>query len=162
MTITRRAGRSRLALMTALTLLPGLLSMALLPTTLQAQVEKPFGINQRVPWTGSKLIGTAEPPSPFLIERVFPKVEFQNPVELLPVPGSDELLVLEVAGKLWTVPNHEEAERELVVDLKEQISEFQRSYGFAFHPDFASNGYCYIAISLPVDFPTGQEFRGFE
>ncbi|MFT5095406.1 MAG: hypothetical protein ACI93T_004253, partial [Porticoccaceae bacterium] len=64
--------------------------------------EMPFGIEKRVPWSTSKMVGTPEPPSPYLLERVFPQLTFKNPVELLPVPGTDRMLVVEVDGRVLT------------------------------------------------------------
>jgi hypothetical protein len=62
--------------------------------------EKPFGIDKRVAWSTSRMVGMPEPPSPYVLERVFPQLTFKNPVELLPVPGTDRMLVVEVDGRI--------------------------------------------------------------
>src|SRR5437763_1128671 len=39
---------------------------------------KPFGLAKRVPWTTSRLVGSPDPPAPYRLERVFPKVKFKG------------------------------------------------------------------------------------
>ena len=110
--------------------------------------DRPFGIDKRVPWTTSELVGTPEPPLPYLTERVFPELTFQNPVDLIAIPGTNRMLVLEVNGKVWTFSNSSDvSERHLAADLKTGIEGTSRVYGFAFHPDFEQNQtvfMCYV------------------
>src|SRR5690606_41514964 len=42
----------------------------------------------RVPWTQSRIIGSPEPPLPLVLERVYPQLEFDKPVSIHPLPGS--------------------------------------------------------------------------
>ena len=50
--------------------------------------RKPWGIDTRVPWTTSQVKGSPEPPSPYLLENAFPKLKFDNPLDLAPMPGT--------------------------------------------------------------------------
>jgi len=125
---------------------------------LSAGDAKPFGIDKRVPWTTSTFVGTPEPPSPYLTERVFPELQFQNPIEMLAVPGSHRLLVAELNGKVWTFPNQNDAaDRELAIDIATQLPDATkgtRLYGVAFHPQFVQNGevfLCYITAANVED-----------
>ena len=80
--------------------------------------DVPFGLSQRIPWTTSRITGSPEPPKPYLVERVFPELTFENPVELTPAPGSDRLFVLELRGKIYSFPNRNDVDKaDLVVDL---------------------------------------------
>src|SRR5947209_1574970 len=36
--------------------------------------EPPYGIEKRVPWTTSRMMGSPEPPAPYLMKRVFPQL----------------------------------------------------------------------------------------
>jgi hypothetical protein len=63
-------------------------------------VRKPFGIEKRVPWTTSKVIGSPEPPPPYRTARAFPALTFSEPLELAPAPGTNRLWVAERKGKL--------------------------------------------------------------
>lgn len=108
--------------------------------------EKPFGIDKRTPWTTSRMVGTPEPPSPYLLERVFPQLTFNHPVELLPVPGTDRMLVVEVDGPILTFSRSDNsAKPDLALNIRDSIEGATRVYGFAFHPDFQNNRQCFIS-----------------
>ena len=64
---------------------------------------------RRVVWTTSRIRGSPEPPSPYLAQRAFPRLQFAEPLELVALPGTDRLVVAEHAGTPWAT----EAEREL-------------------------------------------------
>ena len=42
----------------------------------QTENAKPFGISKRIPWTTSRMLGSPEPPVPYLVEREFPNLQF--------------------------------------------------------------------------------------
>ena len=124
--------------------------------------EKPFGIDKRVAWSTSRMVGTPEPPSPYVLERVFPQLTFKNPVELLPVPGTDRMLVVEVDGRILSFSQSgNPVEADVALDLRESIEGATKSYGFVFHPDFENNRHCFIAyIKKPGD-PHGTSVSRF-
>lgn len=47
---------------------------------------RPLGIKQRTPWTTSRIKGSPTPPAPYKTERIFPKLQFRNPVLLSAAP----------------------------------------------------------------------------
>ena len=49
---------------------------------------------KRAAWTTSKITGAPEPPRPYVIERVFSALAFDQPVELVVIPGTNRLAVL--------------------------------------------------------------------
>src|SRR5205823_12066218 len=63
---------------------------------------KPFGIAKRILWTTSRVTGSPEPPHPYRIERVFPKLRFHNPLLLARAPGLDRFFVGEQEGKIYS------------------------------------------------------------
>ncbi|MGE3806592.1 MAG: sorbosone dehydrogenase family protein [Gemmataceae bacterium] len=98
-----------------------------------------FGIDKRVPWTTSRVKGTPEPPPPYRSEPAFPKLKFDEPLELTAAPGSDRLFVAQRRGKLYSFKNDPAVARpDLLLDVKKTV------YGLAFHPRFAENGYFYV------------------
>ena len=124
--------------------------------------DKPFGIEQRIPWSTSRMIDTPEPPSPYLLERVFPQLTFNQPVELLPVPGTDRMLVVEVAGRILTFSrSSNSAEPDLALDITVSIDGATRAYGFAFHPDFQKNRQCFISYITKAGDPDGTRVSRF-
>lgn len=125
--------------------------------------EKPFGIDKRVPWSTSKMVGTPEPPSPYILERVFPQLTFKNPVELLPVPGTDRMLVVEVNGRILAFSqSSDSSEPDVAIDLKQSIPGVTRSYGFVFHPDFQNNRQCFISYIKKPGTPNGTSVSRFQ
>ncbi|MBL8794577.1 MAG: PQQ-dependent sugar dehydrogenase [Planctomycetia bacterium] len=118
----------------------------------QQDKQKPFGIDQRVPWTTSKVKGSPEPPPPFRTEPAFPKLKFYEPLEAVAAPGSDLILVLERKGKIHSFINDPNTDKtQLVGDLS------RTCYGLVCHPQFAKNGYLFVTS---VNNPDKAEPKG--
>src|SRR5205809_5436895 len=65
----------------------------------------------RPPWTSNRVVGSPNPPAPYTVERLFPKLSFDHPVDLALMPQSDRLFVLEQGGKLYSFPDRPDVER---------------------------------------------------
>ena len=138
--------RLLLAATVASLLAAGSLFTATPPARAQAEKKAAKPIQRKVGWTTSRVIGTPEPPSPFLAERRFPKLSFTNPVEMRPIPGTDRLLVMQLNGKIFSFPDRQDVTKaDPVLDLKQHKPQPSNAYGFAFHPDFLKNRTCYIS-----------------
>lgn len=140
--------------------------LGFLATLLQANAasaaDRPFGIAKRVPWATSRMIGSPQPPSPYLLERVFPQLEFNHPVELLPIPGTNRMLVVEVDGRILSFPADESVETaDLAIHIGDSIEGATRTYGFAFHPDFDRNRQCFISYVTRPGEPHGTHVSRF-
>ena len=123
---------------------------------------KPYGIQTRIPWADSRILGSPEPPSPYAIRRVFPNLTFTNPVEVTFAPGSDRLFVAELAGKIYSFPNEPAWEKsDLFLDAAQQLSGAQQVYGLEFHPDFQTNHFVYICYVLRSGLPEGSRVSRF-
>ena len=104
-----------------------------------------IGIPIRVQWTTSNISGSPEPPLPFVTERAFPALTFNQCLDITHAPGSDRLFVVEQSGKIFSFPSKTDVEAaDLVVDLKRAIPGVEQVYALAFHPDFIKNRYCYV------------------
>src|SRR5579871_3233091 len=55
--------------------------------------DAPFGLERRIPWTTSGVVGSPEPPLPYRTERVFPRLRFDRSLDLAGAPG----------GKRWFI-----------------------------------------------------------
>ncbi|MEQ2009784.1 MAG: PQQ-dependent sugar dehydrogenase [Limisphaerales bacterium] len=98
----------------------------------------------RTPWTTSRVTGSPNPPAPFAVERVFPGISFNNPVDIAPLPGSDRWVVAEQGGKLWSFrATAGVIERELALDWPKHRPS-SNILGFTFHPAFAKNRFIFI------------------
>ena len=55
--------------------------------------EKPFGIEKRVKWTTSRVVGSPDPPRKYRLTRVFDQFTFKEPVYIAQDPASDRFMV---------------------------------------------------------------------
>lgn len=102
-----------------------------------------WGIEKRMPWNTSRVVGTPDPPDPYLLEVAFPALHFNEPLAMASIPGTNRLAIAERGGKIYTFSNNaESASKELLVDVGRTV------YGLAFHPKFTTNGYVYISNVL--------------
>src|ERR1044071_9576949 len=62
---------------------------------LHAAEEAPFGLDHRIPWTASRLIGSPDPPLPYSVEKTFTNIQWQQPIFITPEPGTDRLFVIQ-------------------------------------------------------------------
>ncbi len=102
--------------------------------------EKPYGLQTRVPWTTSRVVGTPDPPPPYTVKRAFPKLKFKNPLYIIQEPGTDRFLVGELSGKIYafTKDTPDSESRELFLDTGRQL------YSLSFHPDYETNGQVFV------------------
>jgi putative heme-binding domain-containing protein len=119
----------------------------------------------RPAWTTSRITGAPEPPRPYIAERIFPSLEFNQPLELVAVPGTNRLVILQAQGKVFSFenrPSDPSVTIDLFADIRECDSKFDRLYGFAFHPKFLENGYCYISYVVAPRSPDGSRVSRFK
>ncbi len=119
----------------------------------------PLSAVERVPWTASRVHGSPEPPSPYRVERAFPKLTFAAPIEAAVIPGTDRLVVVQQRGTLVSIPNDEACENaEPFADLQQFEPETVECYSIAFHPRFAENRFAFVWINLDLrGKPTREE-----
>lgn len=135
----------------------GLLAASFAAGEKKAPVRKAYGLEKRVPWTTSKVIGSPEPPPPYRSERAFPKLKFVEPLDL--THGAGRLFVAERKGRIFSFANRPDVARaDLALDLKGRLV-----YGIVCHPDFAHNRTLYVT-SIPdpsKETPTGTRVSRF-
>jgi uncharacterized repeat protein (TIGR03806 family) len=136
---------------------PLLLAAALMPILLlgwntaagQKSERKAFGLDKRVPWTTSQVKGSPEPPPPYRTEPAFPKLTFEEPLDLTYAPGSNRLFVAGRWGKIWSFVNKKDtAKADLALHLegKDEAGKPRKQviYAFTLHPKFAENHFIYV------------------
>jgi glucose/arabinose dehydrogenase len=93
---------------------------------------------ERVPFKGSKVVGTPEPPPPYRARRVLDRVAFKSPLYVLSHPKHERLFVVEQQGKIVSMPlGAEKADPFLTLPGHE-------FYAMTFHPKYADNGLAYV------------------
>jgi glucose/arabinose dehydrogenase len=114
--------------------------------------EKPYGIDRRIPWNDSRVVGSPDPLSPFKAVKAFPKLTVKQPLALTPEPGTDRLFVLQHLnywagpGRLLTVRDEQDA-----TELETLLEIDGLAVGVAFHPEYERNGYLYIGLNGPME-----------
>ena len=128
-----------------------------------AQADPPkVGLEKRVPWTVSRITGSPEVPLPYVTERAFPALKFNNCLDLTKAPGSNRLFIAEQGAKIFSFVNKPDVqEADLVVDLAEAIKGVRAVYSITFHPNFAKNRYCYVCYIKGGDVETGSHIARF-
>ena len=120
------------------------------------------GPSPRVPWTGSRLIGTPDPSPPYTVEPAFPKVKFEFPVVLVRAEGTDRLFIGELHGRIASFPNDPRCTKtDLAIDVAKLHPDLTALYGLAFHPKFDENRYVYVCYVLKNDVPDGSVVSRF-
>jgi len=116
------------------------------------------GPAQRVPWTTPFVTGSPEPPPKYKSVRLFPHVQFKNPITIEMPPGDPRWWVSEPEAKLYVVtPTPEGGRADLIADLNRdhlltgangEKLKTTFIYGVAFHPKFAENGELFLAYTV--------------
>ena len=123
--------------------------------------DAPYGIEIRRAWTASRVTGSPEPPPPYRTQRVWSELTFENPVELLAMPGTDQMVLLELSGRVYAFPDDTgAAERTLIFDPV-AVPAIRQAYGMVFHPDFVSNRYVYLCYVGEDGDPRGTRVSRF-
>ena len=114
-------------------------------------VRKASGLEKRVPWTTSKVVGSAEPPPPYKTELAFPKLpKFEEPLDLTYAPGTNRLFVAGRWGKIWSFVNKKDVDKaDLALEFKgakDSKGEPMKQviYAITLHPKFKDNGYLFV------------------
>ena len=118
---------------------------------------------ERAAWTSSRIVGSPDPPKAYHVERVYENLQFDQPVELMPLGDTGKMMLLEVTGKLYTFDDDPDcAKADLVIDTSTLIDNFRRALGFGVHPNFAQNGQIFLVyVGDPVARPDGTRLSRF-
>lgn len=131
-----------------------------LPTAIRAQNNTAHGIDQRIPWTTSRITGTPDPPAPYRTVRAFGNLTFQEPLDVTAGADTDRLFVAERYGQVYSFPNRQDVQQaDLMLSLENRVI-----YGVAIHPKFSENGFIYVTYIDPDegDVPDGTRLSRFQ
>ena len=124
----------------------GLVFLLLWPLVSRAAEGSPPGLDKRIPWTTSKVVGTPEPPLGYTVERVLTNVTFKSPIYTAAEPGTQDLLVIQQGGekdrpsKILRVPENAAPNTpEVFLEIPRRLV-----YGLTFHPNFSANGHLFV------------------
>jgi len=124
--------------------------------------EEPPKFPERIPFTSSKVVGTPEPPSPFITERTFANLKFSQPVDLTNAPGTARLFVVEQSGKIFSFSADPEVKQaDLTADMQKILPDLSAVYALTFHPEFEKNRFCYVCLIFKANDPKGTRVSRF-
>lgn len=109
------------------------------------------GDQSRVPWTGTKLRGTAEPAPPFHAARIWPSLEVKTPIYIRPEPGSRRIFVVDhkaggtEPGGIVAFEEHPDASA-----VHQVLATDFLIYGFCFHPLYQQNRWIFVISNGPA------------
>jgi len=118
----------------------------------KALAEPPFGIDRRIPWTTSRVVGSPDPPFPYRVQQVFRRLKIVCPIAVAHEPGTDSLLIIHQlkawsgAARILRVKDDPDTDKFEVLLTLNQIA-----YGVAFHPDYKKNGYLFVGANGPLE-----------
>jgi putative heme-binding domain-containing protein len=122
-----------------------------------------FEMKSRIPWTNSHLTGSAEPPLPYKVRRVFPRLQFQEPIDLLSASSLGRLFIAERTGKVFSSANDDQVtEPDLAIDLAKEVPEFTQLYGMTVDPGFATNRFIFLCYVLRDGVADGTHLSRFK
>jgi uncharacterized repeat protein (TIGR03806 family) len=112
--------------------------------------EKPFGLDRRIPWNDSRVVGSPDPLPPYKVVRAFPKLTIKQPLSMAPEPGTNRLFILNHMNN-WAGPGHVLAVKDDqdASEVEDLLTIDGLAVGLAFHPDYERNGYIYIGLNGP-------------
>ena len=136
----------------------GVLLLALLgvhrETIAEAPKAPPYGIERRIPLTTSRVIGSPDPPPPYRVRHVFPKLRLDFPVAVVRQPGSERLLLITQPAPYAPTTILRTTDDGTSGQTEKLLAYDGVAYDITFHPDFKKNGYVYIGMNGPSSGPS--------
>lgn len=109
-----------------------------------AKTRKPYGIDKRVPLTTSTVIGSPEPPLPYVVQKAFPEMKMNYPIHVVRQPGTDLLYYIGADGS-YAPTTLRRMKDDPTCKTDEEIWKMKGvAYDLVFHPKFAETGYAYL------------------
>ena len=122
-----------------------------------------IGHAARVPWTSNAVKGSPEPPSPYVVERLYPELDIQRPVDLTYAPDNEDLFIATERAQIWHVDTSvSPPTQHLLADIRDHHESANNVLGFTFHPDFQRNRYIYINFNVGGEGDLGAHIARFE
>lgn len=126
------------------------------------------GLEKRIPWTDSRVVGSPEPPSPYRTRLAFPNLLIEKPTVITRAPGTDHIFVATHEGKIISFEDRRDvSETELFMQLP-PIGKDRNGRdvprlieGLEFHPDYESNRYFYVFTRLKTPNPVRSRVSRF-
>ena len=141
----------------------------LLAATCALASAEPPGIEKRIPWNDSRVVGSSDPPSPYVTKPAFERLRFDRPTVITRAPDTDRLFVGTIEGQVFSFEDRPDvASADLMLELaptqagRNGRSEPRQIVGLEFHPGFERNRYFYVFSRLRTPDPRRVRISRFE
>ena len=121
----------------------------------EEQQERPYGLTAWTPWTSSRLLGSPDPPRPYIATKMFADIQWDRPIYVKAEPDGQHLFVIEQGGeenrptKLFRIVDRADATKKtLLLTVPRRLV-----YGMEFHPNYEENGFIYLFGNGPTGNP---------
>ncbi len=123
------------------------------PASIAAPINADAAPEEFVLVDTSRLMGSPESPVPLGVEKAFPTLKFERPLELVHAgDGSGRLFVVEQGGRIRVFANDRDVkESKVFLDLTDVVRREHNEeglLGLAFHPKFKTNGEFFVFYSV--------------
>ncbi len=111
--------------------------------------EPAVGLDHRVAWTTSRVVGAPEPAPPYKTEPIFEHLTIKQPLTFEAEPGTNDYLIIQHFGS-WAPPA-------MILRISDDpdvrapqsvLSLEGIAYGLDFHPNYLENGYVFVGMNV--------------
>ena len=101
-------------------------------------------------WTTSRVVGSPEPPYPYVFRRAFPGLKFDKPVYMIPEPGTDRIFILQYPNGLVFAIRDDQKTTESKQILKFPVGKEEscECLSIIFHPNYVKNRQVFIFANV--------------
>jgi putative heme-binding domain-containing protein len=126
-------------------------------------VLPPLLAADRIPWTSSRVKGSPEPPASTRVERVFDRLGFNQPLDVLHDRSRSRWWIAQENGRILSFPDTgDPSGADIAIELSGHAKPFAQLLGITLDPHHATNGFVYAAFATQADHPQGSRVSRFK
>ncbi|PHS07135.1 MAG: hypothetical protein COA78_13700 [Blastopirellula sp.] len=100
-------------------------------------------------WSSSKIIGTPDPPLPYVTRQIYADIKLNQPTMLMPVPNTRRMIVTQLTKEILSFADDGSPESvKISLDLKQVHPDATQVLSMNFAPNFPEDPYCYVVYGL--------------
>jgi len=117
-----------------------------------AEDVAPYGLQTRIRWTTSRLVGSPDPPLPYTVEKTFTNLTWKSPIYIVDEPGTDRMLVVLQGGAADKPSRIVSIKDDPATSASELFFEVpgRLLYSLCFDPGYADNGQVFVFSNGPT------------